>query len=431
METSIFLSKYNPNNLDDIIGQKNIVSILKGYINNKNIPHLLFAGLPGIGKTTAATVIAKELFGDNWESNTIMMNASDERGIDVVRNKIKQATKFAPMGAPFKIIFLDEFDEMCLVKGTKVIIGYNTNKKICNIEDVPKDKYISICSLNIDTNKIEKDKGICINTGISNIYEITLEDGRSIKCTDKHPFFILNDNNEIIKKPLNELSDGDEIIDYSDEIINQCEICNEYTTNERFCSMKCKDIGHSKDMSGSSNPIYGKDAWNKNKTKYDDDRIALQGCFGNSNCSKRPEIKLKVKELLKKFYNTNKGKKVRIKTGKKISNSKFGKTYEEIYKDPELRRKQSSSTYRETGIFIDSNYRRYLPKTDFVKCECCHNMIKSYGNDGIYVHHIDGNHQNNNRKNLMFVCPKCHNIIHDCQNRFIQKGWDITHQKRL
>lgn len=112
MDTNIWLSKYHPNSLDDIIGQKNIVSILRGYVKNNNIPHLMFAGLPGIGKSTAATVIAKELFGDNWESNTIMMNASDERGIDVVRNKIKQATKFAPMGAPFKIIFLDEFDEM-------------------------------------------------------------------------------------------------------------------------------------------------------------------------------------------------------------------------------------------------------------------------------------------------------------------------------
>jgi len=112
MDTKIFLEKYNPNSLDEMIGQKNIVSILKGYISNNNIPHLLFAGSPGIGKTTAAKIIAKELFGANWQNNTIMMNASDERGIEIVRNKIKQATKIAPMGSSFKIIFLDEFDEM-------------------------------------------------------------------------------------------------------------------------------------------------------------------------------------------------------------------------------------------------------------------------------------------------------------------------------
>jgi len=111
-DTKTFLEKYNPNSLNDMIGQENIVKILKGYVNNKNIPHLLFTGSPGIGKTTAATIIAKDLFGENWQNNIIMMNASDERGIDVVRNKIKQATKFAPMCADFKIIFLDEADEM-------------------------------------------------------------------------------------------------------------------------------------------------------------------------------------------------------------------------------------------------------------------------------------------------------------------------------
>jgi replication factor C small subunit len=269
MDTNTWLSKYNPNNLNEIIGQKNIVSILKGYINNKNIPHLLFAGLPGIGKTTSAVIIAKELFDENWQSNIIMMNASDERGIDVVRNKIKQATKFDPLNANFKIIFLDEFDEMCLIKGTKVITGFNTSRKICNIEDISQDRYTAICSLNIDNEKIESDKGICINTGISKVYEISLADGRSIQCTAKHPFFVLDENDNIIEKQLQDLVDGDEIIDFSDEIVNRCEVCGIYTTNKRFCSIECQNRGHSKDMMGKGNPIYDKDAWNKGKTKSD------------------------------------------------------------------------------------------------------------------------------------------------------------------
>ena len=110
--TKTFLEKYEPKTLNEVAGQTNIVKILRGYIKTGNVPHLMFAGSPGIGKTTITKIIAKELFGENWESNTIMMNASDERGIDVVRNKIKQATKFAPLNAEFKIIFLDEFDEM-------------------------------------------------------------------------------------------------------------------------------------------------------------------------------------------------------------------------------------------------------------------------------------------------------------------------------
>jgi replication factor C small subunit len=319
--TKTFLEKFEPKTLNEVAGQINIVKILRGYIKAGNIPHLMFAGSPGIGKTTITKIIAKELFGDNWESNTIMMNASDERGIDVVRNKIKQATKFAPLNAEFKIIFLDEFDEMCLVKGTKVITGFNTGKKLYNIEDIPQDRYISICSLNLNTNEIESDKGICIDTGISDIYEITLDDGRTIKCTAKHPFFIIDKSGNIIEKPLHDLSEDDEIVDFSDELVNQCEVCGIYTTNKKFCCVDCKDIGHSKQMSGKGNSMYGKNAWNKNKTKNDDDRISKQGIHGDLNPSKRSEVKIKVKDSLRKFYNTESGKKVRIETGQKISKS--------------------------------------------------------------------------------------------------------------
>ena len=224
-ELNVWLEKYHPTSLDGIVGQKNIVNLLRGYVRMNNMPHLMFAGSPGIGKTTAATVLARELFGDDWKSNIIMMNASDERGIDVIRGKIKDATRYAPINGNFKIIFLDEADEMCLVEGTKVLIGWNTNKKIVRIEDIPKDHYISIMSLNIETQKVEKDKGICIDTGVSDVYKILLEDGRTIECTDRHPFFVFDKDGNIIEKKLYELSENDEIVDFSDEVVRKCEIC--------------------------------------------------------------------------------------------------------------------------------------------------------------------------------------------------------------
>lgn len=112
-EFEIWVEKYRPKTLDEVVGQEEIVKRLKGYVERKNIPHLLFSGPPGTGKTATAIALTRDLFGEAWRDNFIEMNASDERGIDVVRHKIKEFARTAPIGgAPFKIIFLDEADAL-------------------------------------------------------------------------------------------------------------------------------------------------------------------------------------------------------------------------------------------------------------------------------------------------------------------------------
>ena len=108
----VWVEKYRPSKLDDVVGQDEIVSRLKAYVKTENLPHLLFAGPAGTGKTTCAIALARELFKENWKANFSELNASDERGIDTVRTKIKDYARISPIGGDFKIIFLDEADNL-------------------------------------------------------------------------------------------------------------------------------------------------------------------------------------------------------------------------------------------------------------------------------------------------------------------------------
>lgn len=109
----IWIEKYRPLSFDDVKGQKDIVHKLKAFVDQKNLPHLLFAGPAGVGKSTLALVVAKKFFGDSWRDNFLELNASDERGIDVVRVKVKDFARTRALGdVPFKIIFLDECDAL-------------------------------------------------------------------------------------------------------------------------------------------------------------------------------------------------------------------------------------------------------------------------------------------------------------------------------
>lgn len=113
MTSEIWTEKYRPSIFPDVVGQDDIIKKAQSLTNSLNIPHLLFIGPAGTGKSTLALIIVKELFGKNWRENYLEFNASDERGINIIREKVKNFARTKSLGnVPFKIIFLDEADAL-------------------------------------------------------------------------------------------------------------------------------------------------------------------------------------------------------------------------------------------------------------------------------------------------------------------------------
>jgi replication factor C small subunit len=111
--SEIWTEKYRPGKFFEVVGQVDVLRRVESLTNSLNIPHLLFAGPAGTGKSTVALIIVKELFREIWRENYLELNASDERGINVIREKVKNFARTKSLGnVSFKVIFLDEADAL-------------------------------------------------------------------------------------------------------------------------------------------------------------------------------------------------------------------------------------------------------------------------------------------------------------------------------
>jgi len=195
---SIWTEKYRPQTFSEIKGQEHIIQRTQSMVENQNIPNLLFAGPPGVGKSTLALVIAKQLYKETWKQNFLELNASDERGIDVVRNTIKDFARTKAMSGPFKIIFLDECDSLTkdaqqalrrtmetFSKNTRFVLSANYSSKIiepiqsrCTVlrfKPLTKEETKEIIN-----NIAKKEKLELTKESMQALYEISEGDARKI-----------------------------------------------------------------------------------------------------------------------------------------------------------------------------------------------------------------------------------------------------------
>ena len=131
--TGMWVEKYRPMKLSDVVNQTEIIGSLEALIKDPtDMPHLMFSGSAGVGKTTVALCIARQVLGEYSRDYTLELNASDERGIGMVREKVKKFSRFAGMAqVPFKIIILDEADEMTNDAQTALRRIIEDTAKIC------------------------------------------------------------------------------------------------------------------------------------------------------------------------------------------------------------------------------------------------------------------------------------------------------------
>lgn len=113
LEEIVWAERHRPDTLGEVIGQAEQVDRLKKWVDDDSMPHLLLHGPAGTGKTASAAAFAKDKYGEDWRSNFIEMNASDDRGIDVVREQIKSVAQQSASGQySFKLLYLDEADNL-------------------------------------------------------------------------------------------------------------------------------------------------------------------------------------------------------------------------------------------------------------------------------------------------------------------------------
>lgn len=200
----LWVEKYRPQTIKDCILPDRIKKDFDDALTKGKIPNMLFYGTAGTGKTTVAKALCNELDVD-W----MLINASEENGIDTIRNKVQDYASTMSFSGGGKVILMDE----CLEENEKVRVGTVDNWNPIPLNHLERDVDYPIVSFNMNTKEYENDTGRIISDKQDDIYEVELEDGRKVLVNGKHPFIVNDDGGQIIEMSINDgLKEGVDVV---------------------------------------------------------------------------------------------------------------------------------------------------------------------------------------------------------------------------
>ena len=192
--SSLWVEKYRPKTIKDLILPKNHKELIEQIIKDKELPNLLLSGSAGLGKSSLCFTLANEL-----DCDLLFINASLETGIDILRSKVTQFASTSSFRDGKKLVVLDE----CLEESEKIRVGTIESGFTCiPLSEMEFGVKYPIISMNMESGILENDIGELISDKNDEIFEIELEDGRKIKTNKKHPFIIKDVNGCLIQKSI-------------------------------------------------------------------------------------------------------------------------------------------------------------------------------------------------------------------------------------